>query len=84
MCFWSFIIIIIIILLQSYLLNSRQFVTLNYFKSGEFLSTTGVPQESNLGPLLFLLLVNNIGRVFDVPHLLYADVLKMFLEIKKY
>uniref|UniRef100_A0A8R1EIV0 Reverse transcriptase domain-containing protein n=1 Tax=Caenorhabditis japonica TaxID=281687 RepID=A0A8R1EIV0_CAEJA len=39
---------------------------------------SGVPQGSVLGPLLFLLFVNDIGDNFNSDYLLYADDLKNF------
>ena len=51
------------LLFQSYLSDRRQQVALNGVKSQEIKVTSGVPQGSILGPLLFLLSVNS---VFDI------------------
>ena len=43
---------------------------------------SGVPQGSILGPLLFLLFINDISRVCDSPLLLYADDTKIWRHIQ--
>lgn len=68
-------------LLNSYLRERYQYVFLNGFKSHEILVTSGVPQGSILGPLLFLLFINDVTNVLEVPCLLYADDLKFFVRV---
>ena len=67
----------------SYLSNRWQFVTYNGVKSNLNNVKCGVPQGSILGPLLFLLYINDLAfackRSFPV---LFADDSKLFLSSK--
>ena len=59
---------------KSYLRNRAQFVEFDNFKSDILNISTGVPQCSVLGPLLFLIYVNDISKaskIFDF--ISYAD-----------
>lgn len=68
--------------LSSYLFNRSQMVLVNGHRSEPFPVTSGVPQGSHLGPLLFLIFLNNIGMCFKHCYFsLYADDLKMYLSI---
>lgn len=54
----------------------------NGFKSAEYVATSGVPQGSVLGPLFFIIFINDIVDGLDnVNYLMYADDLKLFSKI---
>ena len=59
---------------QSYLSNRQQFVHFENTKSNMMQISTGVPQGSILGPLLFLIYMNDIHEASNKFHsVLYAD-----------
>ena len=60
-------------LFQSYLCNRWQYVKLNGFKSELKPIDIGIPQGSILGPLLFLLYINDIPNASDFFIKLFAD-----------
>ena len=69
--------------LKSYLTNRQQIVRFKGKKSKPINITSGVPQGSHPGPLLFILFVNDISLILkNVKFLIYADDMKLYLEIR--
>ena len=58
---------------KSYLFNRRQVVKVSGVLSGVLSVNRGVPQGSILGPLLFIIYINDLQNVLEVPPILYAD-----------
>ena len=62
------------LLFQNYLSNRQQYVEYNGATSQKLKISTGVPQGSILGPLLFLIYINDLPSVSNVLQMLmYAD-----------
>lgn len=69
--------------LGSYLAGRVQYVKIGSTLSFPVPVTSGVPQGSHLGPLLFLIFINDIKLVIrSVRFLLFADDLKLFTPVK--
>ena len=61
-------------LISSYLKNRRQYVRMKQTLFNEQIMNSGVPQGSNIGPLLFLLFVNDMINIFTKASvILFAD-----------
>lgn len=66
----------------SYLTDRYLTVVIGDCRSNSFQATSGIPQGSHLGPLIFLLYFNDVHFVIEGPRLSFADDLKIFLQIK--
>ena len=70
-------------LIKSYLNDRVQYVQINNFISSNKEILCGVPQGSVLGPLLFLLYVNDIQNASDFNIRLFADDTLLYFSKKK-
>ena len=74
---------LLMILLKSYLCKRICYVSIMGYHSSRLQMNSGVPQDSNLGPLLFILCINDVLELFSVRALLFADDLKSFSTVNE-
>ena len=67
---------------RSYLINRTFLVNLGNIFSQPACVASGVPQGSILGPLLFLIYINNVSQAVKCNLFLYADDTCLFYERK--
>ena len=68
---------------ESYLKNRKQFISFNNKKTSYADITCGVPQGSILGPLLFLIYVNDLHQASDIlDPIMFADDTNLFYSHK--
>ena len=72
----------LIMLLENYLKNRNQRVVLNGLNSSWKKILAGVPQGSVLGPLLFLIYINDLPHDISSVCKMFADDTSLFLKVK--
>lgn len=67
---------------RSYLDERLQTVSVNGYESQIYIATSGVPQGSHLGPILFLIFINDIcNEIRHCKFSLFADDLKIYAQV---
>ena len=71
----------LLLMLQNYLSNRKQRVVLNGIESTWEPIISGVPQGSVLGPLLFLIYINDLTQNISANIKLFADDASLFIKV---
>ncbi len=70
---------------SSYLTNRRQYVHVNDCNSDEKTLTYGVPQGSILGPILFIIYINDLPNISDIAqYIFFADDTNIIVSADTY
>ena len=72
-------------LLTDYLTNRKQYVHFNNHNSDTTNISTGVPQRSILGPLIFSILINDLIHTSDkCKFIVYADAITIYFNLEDF
>ena len=72
-------------LFDSYLADRRNCVVINGYMSDCYISLSGVPQWSTLGPLLFSMYVRDVSEyIYHSKILIFADEVKLYRQVNKF
>ena len=69
--------------IKAFLENRKQKVVIRGFESDELDVLSGVPQGSVLGPILFLIYINDLPDCVNCPVCLFADDSKLYCKVPK-
>ena len=67
--------------IKAFLSNRRQIVNVNEMKSDPATVFSGIPRGSVLGPILFVIYINDLPEVVKCGSYLFADDTKVFRQI---
>ena len=69
--------------IKAFLENRKQRVVIRGYKSDELNVLSGVPQGSVLGPILFLIFINDLPKCTTCPCSLFADDSKIYCRVPR-
>ena len=69
--------------IKAFLEHRKQRVVIRGFESDELDVLSGVPQGSVLGPILFLIFINDLPKCVNCPICLFADDSKIYCKVPR-